>query len=200
MQENKAVLQAVEYALDKKGFNLKLLDVRELSSLTDYLLLVSGRSDRQVQAVAENIKLEFKTKHQELPLATEGMDQGQPVQQLVQFHPDADYIVCVVEDHSALYPLGFHRQPVVFHQRRMPGNRPFSNACPVPSDRGEAVNYRAIGRVETVRGATTPGGGTENVTDAIAGEVGIRNANGSGRRYRRTPGRCKLVIGASKIQ
>lgn len=76
MQDKTAAQQAVEYALDKKGFNLKLLDVRELSSLTDYLLLVSGRSDRQVQAIAENIKLEFKNKHQELPLAIEGMDQG----------------------------------------------------------------------------------------------------------------------------
>ena len=76
MQGKKSVLQAVEYALDKKGFDLKLLEVRELSSLTDYLLLVSGRSDRQVQAIAENIKLEFKNQHQQLPLATEGMDQG----------------------------------------------------------------------------------------------------------------------------
>ena len=76
MPEKTTVLQAVEYALDKKGFDLKLLEVHELSSLTDYLLLVSGRSDRQVQAIAENIKLEFKNKHQELPLAIEGMDQG----------------------------------------------------------------------------------------------------------------------------
>ncbi|SHJ10138.1 ribosome-associated protein [Malonomonas rubra DSM 5091] len=76
MQAKEAVLQAVEYALDKKGFNLKLFEVSELSSLTDYLLLVSGRSDRQVQAIAENIKLEFKNTYQELPLAIEGMDQG----------------------------------------------------------------------------------------------------------------------------
>ena len=76
MQAKQAVLQAVEYALDKKGFNLKLFEVSELSSLTDYLLLVSGRSDRQVQAIAENIKLEFKNTHQQLPLAIEGMDQG----------------------------------------------------------------------------------------------------------------------------
>ncbi len=76
MQDNNSVMQAVEYALEKKGFNLKLLEVRELSSLTDYLLLVSGRSDRQVQAIAENIKLEFKNQHQQLPLAIEGMDQG----------------------------------------------------------------------------------------------------------------------------
>ncbi|NOY12905.1 MAG: ribosome silencing factor [Deltaproteobacteria bacterium] len=76
MQAKDAALYAVEYALDKKGFNLKLLEVHELSSLTDYLLLVSGRSDRQVQAIAENIKLEFKHQYQQLPLAIEGMDQG----------------------------------------------------------------------------------------------------------------------------
>ena len=67
---------AVDYALDKKGIDLKLLDVRELSSLTDYLLLVSGRSDRQVQAIAENIRTEFKREHGILPLAIEGMNQG----------------------------------------------------------------------------------------------------------------------------
>ncbi len=76
MQAKETALQAAEYALDKKGFNLKLLEVKELSSLTDYLLLISGRSDRQVQAVAENIKLELKNRHKELPLAIEGMDQG----------------------------------------------------------------------------------------------------------------------------
>ena len=69
-------LQAVEYALDKKGIDLKLIDVRELSSLTDFLLLVSGRSDRQVQAIAENIRTEFKHNHAILPLAIEGMDKG----------------------------------------------------------------------------------------------------------------------------
>ena len=67
---------AVEYALDKKGTNLTLIDVRELSSLTDFLLLVSGRSDRQVQAIAENIRTEFKHKKDIQPLAIEGMDQG----------------------------------------------------------------------------------------------------------------------------
>lgn len=76
MQAKKTALQAVEFALDKKGFNIKLIEVKELSSLTDYLLLISGRSDRQVQAIAENIKIEFKTLEQGLPLAIEGMAQG----------------------------------------------------------------------------------------------------------------------------
>ncbi|OEU77117.1 MAG: ribosome silencing factor [Desulfuromonadales bacterium C00003093] len=76
LQARETALKAIEYALDKKGFDLKLLEVIELSSLTDYLLLVSGRSDRQVQAIAENIKLELKNREDLLPLAIEGMSQG----------------------------------------------------------------------------------------------------------------------------
>jgi len=76
LQAKEMVLLAVDYALDKKGMDLLALDVRELSSLTDYLLLISGRSDRQVQAIAENIRTEFKHHHNMLPLAIEGMDKG----------------------------------------------------------------------------------------------------------------------------
>ncbi|MDX2480371.1 MAG: ribosome silencing factor [Desulfuromusa sp.] len=76
MQAIETALLAVDFALDKKAMNLKLFDVRELSSLTDYLLLASGRSDRQVQAIAENIRTEFKHQHDLVPLAIEGMDKG----------------------------------------------------------------------------------------------------------------------------
>ncbi len=76
MQTKEIALLAVDYALDKKGIDLKLLDVREVSTLTDYLLLVSGRSDRQVQAIAENIRTEFKSHNDIQPLAIEGMDKG----------------------------------------------------------------------------------------------------------------------------
>lgn len=76
MQTIDTALLAVEYALDKKGIDLKLLDVREVSTITDYLILVSGRSDRQVQAIAENIKTELKDQHSIQPIAIEGMDKG----------------------------------------------------------------------------------------------------------------------------
>lgn len=76
MHAKDSVSAAVEFALEKKGFDLRLFDVRELSSLTDYLLLISGRSDRQVQAIAEHLRTEFKHRHQLLPLAVEGADQG----------------------------------------------------------------------------------------------------------------------------
>lgn len=67
---------AAGHALEKKGLDLKLLEIRELSSLTDYLMIVTGRSDRQVQAIAEAIRLGLKKEHAMLPLAVEGMEEG----------------------------------------------------------------------------------------------------------------------------
>jgi ribosome-associated protein len=76
LQSRTCALLAADYALDKKAFNLRILDVKGLSSLTDYLLLASGRSDRQVQAIAEGIRLGLKKDHDTLPLAVEGMEEG----------------------------------------------------------------------------------------------------------------------------
>jgi len=73
--KQRAILCAA-YALEKKGLNARILDVRGLSSLTDFLLLVSGRSDRQVQAVAESVRVGLKKDHALLPLAVEGMNEG----------------------------------------------------------------------------------------------------------------------------
>lgn len=41
--------------LDKKGVDVLVLDVSPLTSVTDYLVLCSGESDRQVLAVADSI-------------------------------------------------------------------------------------------------------------------------------------------------
>lgn len=49
-------LLCVRYALDRKAYDLLLLDVHELTSLADYFLICTGRSDTQVQAIAESIR------------------------------------------------------------------------------------------------------------------------------------------------
>jgi len=49
-------LKVAEAAWDKKAFDLKILHVREQLQITDYFVLCSGRSDRQVLAIAENIE------------------------------------------------------------------------------------------------------------------------------------------------
>jgi len=72
---DRAILCAA-YALGKKAHNVRLLEVKGLSSLTDYLLIASGRSDRQVQAIAEGVRLGLKQDHATVPLAVEGMNEG----------------------------------------------------------------------------------------------------------------------------
>ena len=49
-------MDAVDAALEKKGLEPVLLDVGALASYTDHILIVSGRSDRQVMAIADGIQ------------------------------------------------------------------------------------------------------------------------------------------------
>jgi ribosome-associated protein len=60
-----------------KGQDLMVLDLRPLVSFTDYFVLVTGTSDRHVQALADKVHLRLKKDHQRLPLAFEGFDTGQ---------------------------------------------------------------------------------------------------------------------------
>ncbi len=76
MQSKERAVLCAAYALEKKAFNVRLLKVAGLSSLTDYLLVASGTSDRQVQAVAEAVRLGLKKDHHTQPLAVEGMNEG----------------------------------------------------------------------------------------------------------------------------
>jgi ribosome-associated protein len=62
-------------ALEKKAFDITILELKKASSLTDYFLICSGRSDRQVQAIAQSI--EEKMGEQGIqPLGEEGMREG----------------------------------------------------------------------------------------------------------------------------
>ncbi len=65
----------VKAALGKKALHLVVLDVRELSSVADVFIICSGRSNRQVKAIAEHIQVELK-KQNIKPLSTEGMSEG----------------------------------------------------------------------------------------------------------------------------
>ncbi len=70
------VLRALEFALDKKALEPVLLDVRGLCSYTNYQLVVSGRSDRQVEAIGEAIVIGLKGDDIRA-LGTEGKRSGQ---------------------------------------------------------------------------------------------------------------------------
>jgi ribosome silencing factor RsfS/YbeB/iojap len=69
-------MRALTLALDKKALEPVLLDVRELCSFCNYQLVVSGRSDRQVDAIADGINLGLKGEGLR-PLGAEGARTGQ---------------------------------------------------------------------------------------------------------------------------
>ncbi len=69
-------LRCAEAALDKKAVDLVVLDVGALTSIADYLIICTGRSDRQVQAIAQAIDEQIRADGVR-PTAIEGMTRGQ---------------------------------------------------------------------------------------------------------------------------
>jgi ribosome-associated protein len=69
-------MRALALALDKKALEPVLLDVRQLCSFCNYQLVLSGRSDRQVDAIADGIALGLKQEGLR-PISTEGARSGQ---------------------------------------------------------------------------------------------------------------------------
>ena len=69
-------MRALELALDRKALEPILLDVRELCSFCNYQLVISGRSDRQVDAIADGISAGLKQEGMR-PIGSEGARTGQ---------------------------------------------------------------------------------------------------------------------------
>ncbi len=67
----KALLLCINAALEKKARDVVVLNVKKLSYLTDYFMICSGTSDRQVQAIASSIEENMK-KTGLLPAGIEG--------------------------------------------------------------------------------------------------------------------------------
>jgi ribosome-associated protein len=66
---------AIDAALDKKALAPVLLDVSGRATYTDFIAVVSGRSDRQVDAIAEHVR-EVMGQHGWRLLGREGMGNG----------------------------------------------------------------------------------------------------------------------------
>ena len=65
----------VQAAMGKKAQKVVVLDVHDLTSIADVFIICSGRSNRQVTAIAEHIQAGLKT-HSIRPLSVEGTQDG----------------------------------------------------------------------------------------------------------------------------
>jgi len=61
---------------DRKGEDIVILRVAEVSYLADYFVIVTGFSKVQVRAISQSIEEKVETKWQRLPLRTEGQRDG----------------------------------------------------------------------------------------------------------------------------
>lgn len=72
--KEKALTIATQLAA-KKGIDIEIFDLAEISSFTDFFVICSGTSSRHVKALADET-LETARRHGERPLGTEGNPPG----------------------------------------------------------------------------------------------------------------------------
>ena len=92
-----AWLPAVRAAASKKAADLRVLDLRPVTSFTDYFVLCTGSNPRQIQAIADEVILQRK-KDGERAVGTEGYDSADWI--LIDY---GDYIVHVFSEKARGY-------------------------------------------------------------------------------------------------
>jgi ribosome-associated protein len=73
MEPETLVHAIAELAADRKAEDIVQLDLREIIGYTDYFVICSGRSDRQVKAIHDAIHEGMKREHGVLPARVEGL-------------------------------------------------------------------------------------------------------------------------------
>jgi len=68
--------QAVEALEDLKAEDITVLDVKDKTTVTDWVIIASGSSSRHVKSIANNVAVEAK-KAGRAPLGMEGEDDGE---------------------------------------------------------------------------------------------------------------------------
>lgn len=76
MVSEELVQLAIAALEELKGIDIRVLDVRNLTDVTDFMVVASGNSDRQVRALAEQVITSAK-KNGQPPLGVEGEREGE---------------------------------------------------------------------------------------------------------------------------
>ena len=76
MDSKKLALLCGEFADNKKAENIVTLDVRKLSSVTDYFVIATGTSQPHLRAIVEEISSKLRDDHDLRPIRAEGPTGG----------------------------------------------------------------------------------------------------------------------------
>lgn len=73
---SKRLSELVVGVLDRfKAVDIRAIDVNGITTITDFMIIASGRSDRQVKALADKV-IEAAKEHGITPLGVEGQQEG----------------------------------------------------------------------------------------------------------------------------
>ena len=76
MDSNLLIQLAAGACDDRKGGDIKLLKVDEVSSIADWILITEGLSDVQVRAIINNVERKLREEANILPLRKEGINEA----------------------------------------------------------------------------------------------------------------------------
>jgi ribosome-associated protein len=76
MESAELVRQIASYAADKKALDVVELDLRGVLGYTDYFLVCSGNTPRQVKGIHDGILAGLKHDHDTVPRRVEGSAEG----------------------------------------------------------------------------------------------------------------------------
>ncbi len=76
MDSKKLAQLCREFADNRKAENILILDVRDLSSVTDYFVIASGTSEPHLRAIVEEITDQLRQEYDVRPRAVDGTVHG----------------------------------------------------------------------------------------------------------------------------
>lgn len=76
VQEHPAWEIAVRAAESKQATDIRVLDLRGVTTFADFFVICSGSNSRQIQAIADEVQAQMK-KAGELPISFEGYDNAE---------------------------------------------------------------------------------------------------------------------------
>lgn len=111
-------LTIAQAADDRKGDNIVILRVAEVSYIADYFVIVTGFSRVQVRAIAQSIEDQVETTWQRRPLRTEGQVDGS---WLLQDYGEVIVHVMLPQEREFYNLEAFwgHAQPIHFHSQQL---------------------------------------------------------------------------------
>lgn len=91
----KTIYDAID---DKKGENIRMLDIRDVTVIAEYFIIATGNNENQVKAIADNVTEELAKKHGMTPKHVEGYNHAEWI--LLDY---ADYVIHIFDKEQRLF-------------------------------------------------------------------------------------------------